>query len=134
MADDPQLTYRGGADCADPLRVILDTQGRTPSTSRVCNQSSSAPTWIYTSDKSTEEWREAMTHRDVRVITVPTLNNRIDLPAVIRDLADHGIQSLMVEGGPTVHAGFITIGLVDEWQTVISPIVLGGNGPGPSEG
>ncbi len=130
IADNPQLTCRGASDRPDPLRVILDTHGRTPPTSRVCNQSSSDPTWIYTSDKSPEEWRKAMTNRDVRVITVPTLNNRIDLPEVIRDLADHGIQSLMVEGGPMVHAGFIAIGLVDEWQTVISPIVLGGNGPG----
>ena len=41
-------------------------------------------------------------------------------------LAEHEIQSLLVEGGSNVQAQFIATDLVDEIVTYITPLVLGG--------
>ncbi len=122
LADDPQLTYRGIPPGADPLRVILDTHGRTLIGSRVCNVNSKAQTWIYTTDQSSAAWRNAMNSRGVRIIS--SGHDRVHIPTVIDDLADHGIQSVLVEGGPTIYASFIAEELVDEWITLLSPKML----------
>ena len=50
LADDPQLTARdlrtGSLAIRQPLRVVVDSQGRTPADARV--RDGAAPTWIAT--------------------------------------------------------------------------------------
>jgi diaminohydroxyphosphoribosylaminopyrimidine deaminase/5-amino-6-(5-phosphoribosylamino)uracil reductase len=46
----------------------------------------------------------------------------------LRRLADEGVQSLLLEGGPTVAASFLREGLVDKLLVFVAPIV-GGDGP-----
>ena len=41
------------------------------------------------------------------------------------DLADRGVERLMVEGGATVHTQFLTADLVDELQLVVAPVFVG---------
>ena len=43
-------------------------------------------------------------------------------------LAEEGVQSLYVEGGPTIHAAFARAGLVEEVLTYLSPVMLGKEG------
>ena len=47
---------------------------------------------------------------------------------VIQLLAEHEIQSLLVEGGSNVQAQFVAAGLADEIVTYVAPLVLGGTG------
>src|SRR5215467_4789419 len=56
----------------------------------------------------------------------PSIRARLDLLAALRLLAEQGITRLMVEGGPTVAAAFLTADLADEavllrGQTLIGP-------------
>jgi 5-amino-6-(5-phosphoribosylamino)uracil reductase len=48
----------------------------------------------------------------------------LDLNAVLADLAARGVRRLMVEGGGTVHAQFLSAGLADELHLVIAPIFV----------
>jgi diaminohydroxyphosphoribosylaminopyrimidine deaminase/5-amino-6-(5-phosphoribosylamino)uracil reductase len=50
---------------------------------------------------------------------------RVDLPSLVRRFSQLGC-CLMVEGGPTLAAGFLRNGLVDRWVTYTAPVVLGG--------
>lgn len=50
-----------------------------------------------------------------------------DLAAVLADLRDRGIQSVFVEGGPTIASAFIAAGLADEVLAYIAPVLLGGS-------
>ena len=45
-------------------------------------------------------------------------------------LADEGVQTLLLEGGPTLAASFLSGGLVDKLLVFIAPR-LSGEGPGP---
>ena len=51
---------------------------------------------------------------------------RVDLPAVLESLCDLGIRKLLVEGGGTLIAEFLRLGLVDELTVYIAPKILGG--------
>jgi riboflavin biosynthesis pyrimidine reductase len=49
-----------------------------------------------------------------------------DLRAALRDLAREGVGTLLVEGGPAVHASFLRAGLVDEARVFLAPKLLSG--------
>ena len=60
-----------------------------------------------------------------KVATVVDGGDPLDLSRVLTDLAGRGVQRLMVEGGGTVHTGFLTAGLADELQLVVAPFFIG---------
>lgn len=59
------------------------------------------------------------------VATVVDAGDPVDLSTTLADLADRGVQRLMVEGGGTVHTQFLAAGLADELQLVIAPFFVG---------
>jgi riboflavin biosynthesis pyrimidine reductase len=50
----------------------------------------------------------------------------VSLPALLECLAEHGINSLMVEGGAQVIASFLSQRLVDQVVVTIAPLFMGG--------
>ena len=81
----------------NPLRVVLAGRRALPKRARVFD--SSAPTVTYRSKP---------------------------LRAVLKDLAARGVGTLLVEGGPAVHAAFLRAGLVDEARVFLAPKLLSG--------
>jgi diaminohydroxyphosphoribosylaminopyrimidine deaminase/5-amino-6-(5-phosphoribosylamino)uracil reductase len=51
------------------------------------------------------------------------------LPDELEALANEGVQSLLLEGGPTLAAAFLDAGLVDKLLVFVAPR-LSGDGPG----
>jgi 5-amino-6-(5-phosphoribosylamino)uracil reductase len=49
----------------------------------------------------------------------------LSLEAILADLADRGVQRLMIEGGAAIHTQFLSAGLVDELHVVIAPFFVG---------
>ncbi len=49
-----------------------------------------------------------------------------DLPEVLADLRERGVQSVFVEGGPSLASAFLAAGLVDHVLAYIAPVLLGG--------
>jgi diaminohydroxyphosphoribosylaminopyrimidine deaminase/5-amino-6-(5-phosphoribosylamino)uracil reductase len=52
-----------------------------------------------------------------------------DLSAVLAELHSRGIQSVFVEGGPTLASAFIAAGFADRVLAYIAPVLLGGDRP-----
>jgi diaminohydroxyphosphoribosylaminopyrimidine deaminase/5-amino-6-(5-phosphoribosylamino)uracil reductase len=100
LADDPALTVRPDPG-HQPLRVVLDSHGRTPDGARV--RDGAAETLV-------------LTERDVPAH---------DASAVLKVLHERGIVSVLLEGGPTVAAAFLTAGLVDRVIAYVAPALLG---------
>lgn len=56
----------------------------------------------------------------------PILLDGTDLAADLQNLAQRGIRSLFLEGGPTLLSAFVAAGLVDEYLLYLAPVLLGG--------
>jgi len=87
IADDPHLGVRLGKG-QDPLRIILDSHGRTPHGAKV---------------------RRDKNHRIIR-----SLKGRVNLKKLMKTLANDGIASVLVEPGPTLYHSLQRANLIDE--------------------
>ena len=109
LADDPALTVRDADDRPvpdQPLRVVVDTHGRTPATARV--RDDAAETWIATA-------AELGANAD----------GCVDLTALLHELYRRGHVVALLEGGPRLAGSFLREGLVDEFVAYLAPTVLG---------
>ncbi|MDE2967859.1 MAG: bifunctional diaminohydroxyphosphoribosylaminopyrimidine deaminase/5-amino-6-(5-phosphoribosylamino)uracil reductase RibD [Chloroflexota bacterium] len=131
IVDDPQLTARPerwNGPVPQPLRVVVDSRGRTPLDSRVLEDVSSSPTLIATVSASAE-WREAMASRKIDVAVLPAdENGRVSLPALLDLLGqERGVVGLLVEGGGDVLGSFFDQRLVNKVTAVVAPMIIGGD-------
>lgn len=102
LADDPRLDVRLVPTAKQPLRIVLDPQGRMPADARILQ----AP-------------------GEARIIG----NGRADLAALLPDLGAEGINELHVEAGPTLSGALLAAGLVDELLIYQAPLLIGEGRP-----
>jgi diaminohydroxyphosphoribosylaminopyrimidine deaminase / 5-amino-6-(5-phosphoribosylamino)uracil reductase len=113
LADDPHLTARTDAGALanrQPVRVIVDSAGRTPPDARV--RDGAARTWIAT---AAEVGADAAGQVDLRRLGV--------------GLFERGCRRVLLEGGPTLAGAYLREGLVDEVVGYIAPKLLGAGPP-----
>lgn len=125
LADDPALTIRSAKNQRSPWRVILDTHGRTPPSARVVSDPFADRTIVVVGPDAPSAAREVLGKR-VRVWQAPLREGRIDLHWLVRELGALPVTSLLVEGGGTVHAGFLEAGLGQRTAFFYAPLVVGG--------
>ena len=109
LVDDPSLTARPDPG-HQPLRVVLDSSGRTPATAKVLDDA--APTLVVTTGPS---------YGDDRTLVL----GEHDLDGLMKALDERGIVSILLEGGPTLAGAFLRAGLVDRVIGFVAPALLG---------
>ncbi|MDD3398815.1 MAG: 2,5-diamino-6-(ribosylamino)-4(3H)-pyrimidinone 5'-phosphate reductase [Candidatus Methanomethylophilaceae archaeon] len=125
LYDDPHLTVKGLKKEQNPIRVVLDSRGRTPDNAQVLDDR--ARTVIVTSEDCDKTWEGSEVIRAGR--------GRVNLRMALEALHDLGIGSVMVEGGGEVIASFFENGLVDEYTVFVGSMIIGGrNAPTPADG
>jgi GTP cyclohydrolase II len=122
IVDDPQLTVRM-VPGSSPLRVVLDSTLRLPSTARVLDNG--AGTIVMTTEPSSEERRAALRARSVGVHVVDASPRGVDLESALQRLRALGVGSLLVEGGARVITSFFAEKLVDRLVVGIAPTIMG---------
>ncbi|WP_315389407.1 bifunctional diaminohydroxyphosphoribosylaminopyrimidine deaminase/5-amino-6-(5-phosphoribosylamino)uracil reductase RibD [uncultured Stenotrophomonas sp.] len=122
LADDPQLTVRlVDTEVIPPLRVVLDSRLRSLECARV--REGGAPT-LYLHDASVS----APDAADAEFASVPSVDGRLDLTAVLALLADRGINEVHTEAGATLSGALLAGGWVDELLLYQAPTLLGEHG------
>ncbi len=121
LADDPLLTPRGALRLSPLTRVIVDWRGRVPFGARVYSTRSAGPVIMVGLETLPESHRDALREREVEI----ELFADRSLAAVAQRLAQRGVQSLLVEGGPALQQAWIEAGLIDAVQYVETPVHLG---------
>jgi diaminohydroxyphosphoribosylaminopyrimidine deaminase/5-amino-6-(5-phosphoribosylamino)uracil reductase len=123
FVDDPALTDRSGKGRRRPLiRVVLDNRLRLPLESRLVKSASETPTLVFTNSADLERKTRL---RDAGVDVVE-LDAR-DLVAVLGQLRQREIQSVLVEGGTSVAGAFCDARLVDKVSFIVAPRIIGGS-------
>ncbi|OGS55699.1 MAG: hypothetical protein A3K60_01245 [Euryarchaeota archaeon RBG_19FT_COMBO_56_21] len=127
LSDDPKLTVNTKyvSRPRHPLRIVLDSNGRTPKNAQVLNGASR--TLIVTNDKCKKKFPNA------EVIRCGT--REIDLKRLMKVLDKMGVKSLLVEGGSKVIWSFLDSRTADEVNIFIGSMVIGGEvSPTPAGG
>ncbi len=122
LADDPQLNVRSLETERQPLRVVLDSQLRLSHRARVLEGGRAL---VYTT--CTEAARlKAVEAAGAEVRVLPAAaGGQVGLRTVLRDLAQHGINEVLVEAGRTLNGALFRAGLVDELVLYLAPQLLG---------
>ena len=130
LADDPQLTARddeGNPLPRQPLRVVVDSSCRTPSDAVIFQQPGT--TLIATSPEATSESVDSLKRAGAEVLCLPVgQDGRISIVALLEELGQRGVVSLLVEGGGTLLGSLFDGGLVDKVYAFLAPVIIGGSG------
>jgi diaminohydroxyphosphoribosylaminopyrimidine deaminase/5-amino-6-(5-phosphoribosylamino)uracil reductase len=128
LADDPRLTVRD-APGHSPLRVVLDTKLRLPTSSRLVQTAREVPTWVVSTTDASSANEGALTELGVEILRAPpSAEGRIDPLAALKLLASRGIVTVMVEGGAELAGSLLAAAVIDELHCFIAPILLGPRG------
>ena len=122
LSDDPKLTVKEKyvKNPKQPIRIVLDTNCKTPVDSLVVNNVSK--TIIVTGKKCNKKYG-----RNVEIIVCEIDDNGlINLEKLLDILSNKGINKLMVEGGGAVIWNFLNKRLVDDFFIYVGPMIIGG--------
>lgn len=126
LADDCRLTDRSGQERSRPLlRIVLDSQLRLPSESRLA-ASCGNDVLVITTSAASQERRRRLEAKGVRVEVLEDADGRADLRAVTQLLAREQYLSLMIEAGSKVNWTALESGVADKIFFYYAPKILGG--------
>lgn len=125
LADDPRLTTRLEGPSKNPIRIVLDTNLRTPISAKILD-TNEAPTWIVTTLKEDDEIAIKLVEKGVQLITVPLKDDFLDLEVMLEILYEKGITDILLEGGSMVNASFMRAGLIQKYIAYLAPKIAGG--------
>lgn len=121
LSDDAQLNVREIETSRQPLRVVLDSNLRMPLTARILRGGN---TLIYTALR--DELKIArLQEAGAIVVVLPDGFGRIDLQAMLRDLAQKGCNEVLLEAGAILNGAMLRAGLVNQLLLYIAPKLLG---------
>jgi diaminohydroxyphosphoribosylaminopyrimidine deaminase/5-amino-6-(5-phosphoribosylamino)uracil reductase len=117
------LTVRGVYRERPLARVIFDRRLRTPPSARVLTTLDAGPVILVAGPGAPAGAARALDSAGAQVVTSDG-----ELLGALRQLPPMGIQSILVEGGPALHAAFWRQGAADTVRLVVAPRVLGAGG------
>jgi diaminohydroxyphosphoribosylaminopyrimidine deaminase/5-amino-6-(5-phosphoribosylamino)uracil reductase len=121
LADDPLLTVRNASLLIEqPIRVIVDSRLRMPAAARLVNQP--GRTVVFCAE---DAGRAPLVDAGVSVRRVASAAGGVDLPAVLRELADLEVNDVLVEAGPGLSGSLLAGGHVDELVIYQAPHIMG---------
>jgi len=128
LADNPHLNVRAVATPRQPHVVVVDSRLQTPVDARLFDVPG-RQVWIYS---ATDAGNKAQTLRDrgAVVIPLPASHGKVNIPAMLRDVAQRGVNELHVEAGAGFNGALLAAGCVDELLLYQAPLLLGSGGRG----
>ncbi|MCD6733166.1 MAG: bifunctional diaminohydroxyphosphoribosylaminopyrimidine deaminase/5-amino-6-(5-phosphoribosylamino)uracil reductase RibD [Burkholderiaceae bacterium] len=122
--DNPQLTVRHVQTSRQPLRVLVDSRFEVDPAARILEGGSTLV--VCTIDEAQRVSRTAqLEEQGCEVITLPDARGKVDLPALMRELARRGINELHVEAGYRLNGSLLREDCVDELLVYMAPTLLG---------
>lgn len=123
LADNPHLNCRmaGGKD---PIRIVCDTNLRTPVDAYVVTSAKKQRTILATCCKEKNR-QDVYLQTGCEVLEVSQTEAGLDVVELLEKLGEMGIDSIFLEGGATLNWSMLEAGLVQKVQTYIAPKLFG---------
>ncbi len=128
LIDDPQLNCRlDSEDVRQPIRVVVDSQGRLPAGSRLVKSAGDRPVIAATTDKIPPERRRQLAAAGVEVmVCAGGAGGRVAIDDLLIKLGEREITSVMVEGGASLNEELVSGQKVDKMILFLAPVIIGG--------
>jgi len=124
--DDPRLTVRDVETTRQPLRVVVDSRLRMPVDARIFEGGG-----LIVATASDDKSRiERLAERGAEILVLPNGQGKVDLGQLATELANRGINEVLVEAGINLHSALLRAGAVDELLLYFAPKLLGDRGRG----
>ena len=122
LDDDPRLDVRLVPTARQPLRVVVDSKLQTPPDARILGAPGAVLIYAAGHDAAREA---ALRARGAEVVHLPAAHVKVDLSAMLADLARRGVNELHAEAGHKLNGSLLREGLVDELLVYLAPRLLG---------
>jgi diaminohydroxyphosphoribosylaminopyrimidine deaminase/5-amino-6-(5-phosphoribosylamino)uracil reductase len=123
--DDPQLNVREVQTSRQPLRVVVDSRMQTPLTAKILG-----PGTIIAAAGADVPRSVALRAKGAEVVVLPNHEGKVELPALLQELARRGCNEVHVEAGHKLNGSLLDEGLVDELLVYFAPCILGDTAQG----
>ncbi|HUJ87212.1 MAG TPA: bifunctional diaminohydroxyphosphoribosylaminopyrimidine deaminase/5-amino-6-(5-phosphoribosylamino)uracil reductase RibD [Burkholderiales bacterium] len=120
-ADDPRLTVREVDTPRQPLRVVVDSRLEIPPGAKILQGGNTLIFFGSTRNKPPQ---------GVEAVALPNAQGKVDLAAMLRELARRGVNELHVEAGFKLNGSLAREGCVDEMLLYLAPAFLGDSAQG----
>jgi len=125
LADNPQLTARGGAR-RQPRRIVFDSLGRLPLHSQLVRSAPDVALTVVVSRAAPRSATSGLISAGAEVLVATGENEPSRVRSALGQLGAQGITSVLLEGGPRLAGAFLDAEEIDELRLFLAPIVLGG--------
>ncbi|NCV58321.1 MAG: bifunctional diaminohydroxyphosphoribosylaminopyrimidine deaminase/5-amino-6-(5-phosphoribosylamino)uracil reductase RibD [Betaproteobacteria bacterium] len=123
--DDPLMNVRLVETTRQPVKVLVDSRLDVSADARML---ASPGVWIVTALQSDAEkpslWRQ-LSDAGHRIVSIPNAQSKVDLKAMLRWLANEGVNELHVEAGSKLNGSLFREHCVDELLLYFAPQLLG---------
>ena len=122
LQDNPRLDVRLVDTPRQPHLSVVDSRLETPLNAHLFIAGRAL--FIYAAGQNDAK-KTALEARGATVVYLPDANGKVDLAAMMKDLATREINELHVEAGSKLNGSLIRAGLVDEFVVYLAPKLLG---------
>lgn len=134
IRDDPELSVRSASgkrfDRISPRRIVLDSRLRIPVMARLLHGTDPDRTIVATTGRASGAKKARLEKLGVRVWTLRHDRfGNVSIPALLREMAENGMTSVLVEGGSSIFTAFLKSGEVDRLIVFTSPSLFGAGMP-----
>ena len=124
IADDPMLNCRIDKG-VDPVRVICDSGLRIPMESQIVKTADTIRTIVAYAGNPLEDKKKELESTGVELLRTGE-GEQVDLKLLFQKLGEMTIDSVLVEGGGTLHGSLLQTGFVNRVYAYIAPKLIGG--------
>lgn len=123
LQDDPMLNCRI-EEGVNPVRVICDSQLRIPLDSQIVKTAGEIPTIVA---YAVEDREKQMRLEDAGVTLLHVQEkDRVDFTGLLKELGRKKIDSVLIEGGGTLHGTVLKSGFLNRVYCYVAPKLIGG--------
>lgn len=105
-----------------PARITITSTDNLPATHAFFSDSDNA-ILVYAPSTVANKLEKSLSNTSAQVI--PMGKTSVELPALLMDLKERGIEKLLIEGGERIATAFLTAGLINEFHLAMAPFFVG---------
>lgn len=122
QTDNPQLNVRLIETMRQPVRVVVDSRLEIDPTARIFDGDGKVLVACVAKSAARED---ALQQRGAEVLHLPPDKGKVDLAALMRELAARGFNEVHAEAGFKLNGSLMRAGVVDELLVYLAPTLIG---------